>query len=54
MCSLTLREPLDHLIQKISEETLGQFSLSTLKMCGFSPFNQILLSLNGVSNAFLN
>ena len=33
-------------------ETLDQFSLSSLEIRGFSPFNQILLSLFDVSSAF--
>ena len=35
-------------------ETLDQFSPSSLEICGFSPFNQILLGLFDVSYAFLD
>jgi len=41
------------LISQVSSlEIFDQFSLSSLEMCGFSPFNQILLNLFEVSNAF--
>jgi len=33
-------------------EILDQFSLSTFEIRGFSPFNQILLSLFDISTAF--
>jgi len=35
-------------------ETLDQFSPSYFKIRGFSPFNQILLSLFDISNTFHN
>jgi len=35
-------------------ETLYQFSLSSLEICGFSPSYQILLSLFDILNAFYN
>jgi len=31
---------------------LDQFNFSSLEICGFNPFNQILLSLFDVSNTF--
>jgi len=41
-------------LELVHFETLNQFSPSSFEICGFSPFNQILLSLFGISSAFHN
>jgi len=33
---------------------LNQYNLLSLEMCGFNPYNQILLNLFDISNAFQN
>jgi len=39
-------------LELVHFETLDQFSLSSFEICGFSPFNQILLDLFDVSYTF--
>jgi len=41
-------------LKLVNFETFEQFSPLSLKICGFSPFNQILLSLFDISSAFHN
>jgi len=41
-------------LELVHFETLNQFSPSSFEIRGFSPFNQILLSLFDISSAFHN
>jgi len=41
-------------LELINFETLNQFSHSSFEIRGFSPFNQILLSLFDISSVFHN